>query len=92
MLRFTTVIITVLLMVGVSAQQNRRPASPEGQAQLTTMRAFTRDRKLILRVDRVEPSKNVLRGFIAYRNFTLLDTASGNGTAAFDAEYVFNRH
>jgi trehalose 6-phosphate synthase len=27
------------------------------------------DRKLILRIDRVEPSKNILRGFRAFRNF-----------------------
>lgn len=27
------------------------------------------DRKLLLRIDRVEPSKNILRGFLAFQNF-----------------------
>jgi trehalose 6-phosphate synthase len=44
-------------------------AGPEGREHLAGIRSFVRDRKLILRVDRVEPSKNVLRGFTAYRNF-----------------------
>lgn len=47
----------------------RQLASDEGQEQVARMRNFRRDRKLILRVDRVEPSKNILRGLIAYRNF-----------------------
>lgn len=44
-------------------------ASEEGQGHLASLRTIARDRKLILRVDRVEPSKNVLRGMTAYRNF-----------------------
>lgn len=38
----------------------------------TQLNNFIGDRKLILRVDRIEPSKNILRGLVAYR--TLLET------------------
>jgi trehalose 6-phosphate synthase len=56
--------------ISVDVDELRRVlASNEGQEQLSAIRTIVRDRKLILRVDRVEPSKNVLRGFIAYRNF-----------------------
>ncbi len=44
-------------------------AGDECQERLIGLRRFVGDRKLILRVDRVEPSKNILRGLIAYRNF-----------------------
>jgi len=44
-------------------------ASPEVQKLAAGIRALRGDRKLILRVDRVEPSKNILRGLIAYRSF-----------------------
>lgn len=40
-----------------------------GQTYLKQFRALYGERKLILRIDRVEPSKNVLRGFLAFRNF-----------------------
>jgi len=48
--------------------------SEEPQTHLlkTQLYNFIGDRKLILRVDRIEPSKNILRGLEAYR--TLLDT------------------
>jgi len=41
----------------------------EIQAQVTQLANMGGDRKLILRVDRIEPSKNILRGLIAYQNF-----------------------
>jgi trehalose 6-phosphate synthase len=44
-------------------------ASPEAQEQIRRIRAIRGDGLLILRVDRVEPSKNILRGLIAFRNF-----------------------
>ncbi|HEY8601148.1 MAG TPA: trehalose-6-phosphate synthase, partial [Thermomicrobiales bacterium] len=44
-------------------------ASPEVQNLAARIRSLRGDRKLILRVDRVEPSKNILRGLIAYRSF-----------------------
>lgn len=44
-------------------------ASQEGGAWLSRMRSLRGERRLILRVDRVEPSKNILRGLIAYRSF-----------------------
>lgn len=50
-------------------QLQRQLASPEVQEQVTRVRAMRGNRRLILRVDRVEPSKNVLRGLVAYRNF-----------------------
>lgn len=48
--------------------------SEEPQTHLlkTQLYNFVGDRKLILRVDRIEPSKNILRGLEAYR--TLLET------------------
>ena len=44
-------------------------AGTECQERLASLKNYVGDRKLILRVDRVEPSKNILRGLIAYRNF-----------------------
>ena len=46
-----------------------RAASAEVQATLQQFQTAYTDRKLILRIDRVEPSKNILRGFVAFRNF-----------------------
>ncbi len=43
--------------------------TPEGNTWLSRMRSLRGERRLILRVDRVEPSKNILRGLIAYRSF-----------------------
>jgi trehalose 6-phosphate synthase len=47
----------------------KRLVSEEVQAHLAQFRERYAESKLLLRVDRVEPSKNILRGFIAYRNF-----------------------
>ena len=46
-----------------------RAASAEVQTALQQFQIAYADRKLILRIDRVEPSKNILRGFVAFRNF-----------------------
>ena len=53
--------------------QKVREVSEEPQTHLlkTQLYNFVGDRKVILRVDRIEPSKNILRGLEAYR--TLLD-------------------
>ncbi len=45
---------------------------PQTHLLKTQLYNFVDDRKLILRVDRIEPSKNILRGLEAYR--TLLET------------------
>lgn len=45
-----------------------RLESPEVQVHLEDFRRIYAGKKLILRVDRVEPSKNILRGFMAYQN------------------------
>lgn len=45
---------------------------PQTHLLKTQLYNFIGDRKLILRVDRIEPSKNILRGLEAYR--TLLET------------------
>ena len=45
---------------------------PQTQLLKTQLNNFIGDRKLILRVDRIEPSKNILRGLEAYR--ALLET------------------
>ena len=54
--------------------QKLEALSEEPQTHLlkTQLYNFVGDRKLILRVDRIEPSKNILRGLEAYR--TLLET------------------
>jgi trehalose 6-phosphate synthase len=44
-------------------------ATPEVQKLVAGIRGMRGQRQLILRVDRVEPSKNILRGLIAYRSF-----------------------
>ena len=46
----------------------QRLETPEVQESLERLQARYRGQRLILRVDRVEPSKNILRGLIAYRN------------------------
>jgi trehalose 6-phosphate synthase len=40
--------------------------SADGQAELRKLTEFLGDRKLLLRSDRVEPSKNIVRGFLAF--------------------------
>ncbi len=47
----------------------QRSESEEVNAHRERFANQVEDRKLILRVDRVEPSKNILRGLIAYKNF-----------------------
>ena len=47
--------------------------SPEGRAALDALEAQLGDRLLLLRSDRVEPSKNIVRGFLAFDR--LLDRA-----------------
>lgn len=47
---------------------DQRLESEEVQDAIQRIRRRYQDLRLILRVDRVEPSKNILRGFIAYRN------------------------
>ena len=45
-----------------------RIRSPEVQEALERLQVSYQGQRLILRVDRVEPSKNILRGLTAYRN------------------------
>ena len=47
-------------------------ASPEAQAAADRFAALVGDRAVVVRVDRLEPSKNIVRGFAAYD--LLLDT------------------
>jgi trehalose 6-phosphate synthase len=47
--------------------------SPEGRAALEALETHLGDRLLLLRSDRVEPSKNIVRGFLAFDR--LLDRA-----------------
>ncbi len=54
--------------LGVDAAELRdRAAATDVQAQVATLRQSTRDRQLIVRVDRTELSKNIVRGLAAYR-------------------------
>ena len=56
--------------VAVSAEPLRETASkPEAEAVREELSAWAGDQSLILRVDRLEPSKNILRGFMAYALF-----------------------
>jgi len=56
--------------VAVSAEPLRETAnSPEADEVRTELGELAGDLKLILRVDRLEPSKNILRGFLAYELF-----------------------
>ncbi len=48
---------------------DRRAENDDVKATLERFQSGYADRKLILRIDRVEPSKNILRGFAAFRNF-----------------------
>jgi trehalose 6-phosphate synthase len=54
--------------LGVDAGDLRqRGAAADVQAQLTALTAACGDRKVIVRVDRTELSKNIVRGLLAYR-------------------------
>ncbi|HET9310044.1 MAG TPA: trehalose-6-phosphate synthase [Actinomycetota bacterium] len=56
--------------VAVSAEPLRETANrPEADAVRDELRAWAGDSKIVLRVDRLEPSKNILRGFLAYELF-----------------------
>jgi trehalose 6-phosphate synthase len=56
--------------VAVSAEPLRETASrPEADDVRTELREWIGDCSLVLRVDRLEPSKNILRGFLAYELF-----------------------
>ena len=55
--------------IGVSPDELReRVASPAVKDARVRLDEIVGDRALILRVDRTEPSKNILRGFIAYES------------------------
>ncbi len=51
-----------------AAYLDERLKSEEVQTYARQFRGRYGDRKLLLRIDRVEPSKNILRGFLAFRN------------------------
>ena len=54
--------------LGVDAPALReRARAGDVQAHVSTLRAAAADRKLIVRVDRTELSKNIVRGLVAYR-------------------------
>ncbi len=56
--------------VAVSAEPLRETAAqPEAEEVRETLTEWVGDGSLILRVDRLEPSKNILRGFMAYALF-----------------------
>jgi trehalose 6-phosphate synthase len=44
-------------------------ASPDGQAATQALDERVGDRRLVLRSDRIEPSKNIVRGFLAFDRF-----------------------
>ncbi|MFO7250994.1 MAG: trehalose-6-phosphate synthase [Actinomycetes bacterium] len=46
-----------------------RAAEPDVEARVHAIREAVGDRRLIVRVDRTEPSKNIVRGLLAYREF-----------------------
>ncbi|GGM80386.1 trehalose-6-phosphate synthase [Thermopolyspora flexuosa] len=46
-----------------------RAGEPDVEARLHAIREAVGDRRLIVRVDRTEPSKNIVRGLLAYREF-----------------------
>lgn len=52
-----------------STYLENRLNSEEVMNHVRQFRAHYGDRKLVLRIDRVEPSKNILRGFMAFHNF-----------------------
>jgi trehalose 6-phosphate synthase len=56
--------------VGVAEPQLRRLlASAEARAYRSEITRAVRGRRLVLRIDRMEPTKNILRGLAAYRLF-----------------------
>ena len=58
--------------LGVDAAELRsRAAEPDVQARVTALSDAVGDRKLIVRIDRTELSKNIVRGLAAYRELLL---------------------
>jgi trehalose 6-phosphate synthase len=58
--------------LGVDAAQLRgRAAADDVQAHMATLTEIVGDRKLIVRVDRTELSKNIVRGLAAYRELLI---------------------
>jgi trehalose 6-phosphate synthase len=56
--------------VAVGAQEIRQAAASDRAGRLRTqVEKIRADRKLLLRVDRLEPSKNILRGFLGFELF-----------------------
>jgi len=56
--------------VAVSAEPLRETANrPEADEVRSELREWAGDAKIMLRVDRLEPSKNILRGFLSYELF-----------------------
>jgi trehalose 6-phosphate synthase len=54
--------------LGVDAGELRaRARAGDVQGHVSTLRRAAGDRKLIVRIDRIEPSKNIVRGLAAYR-------------------------
>ncbi len=54
--------------LGVDGEElRRRAAEPDVQARLAAVRAAVGDRQLVLRIDRTELSKNIVRGLEAFR-------------------------
>jgi trehalose 6-phosphate synthase len=54
--------------LGVDAAELRsRAAEPDVQARVAALRELAGDRQVVLRVDRTELSKNIVRGLLAYR-------------------------
>ena len=58
--------------LGVDADELRqRAAAPDVQAQVAALTAVTAGQRLIVRVDRTELSKNIVRGLAAYRELLI---------------------
>ncbi|RJQ52612.1 MAG: trehalose-6-phosphate synthase [Actinobacteria bacterium] len=58
--------------ISIQQQTTQREArGPDAETRLRELRAIVGNRKAVVRVDRVDPAKNVLRGFEAYRQLLL---------------------
>ncbi|ETK30821.1 alpha,alpha-trehalose-phosphate synthase (UDP-forming) [Microbispora sp. ATCC PTA-5024] len=56
--------------LGVNGEAlRRRAAEPDVESHMAAIRDLVGDRKLIVRIDRTELSKNIVRGLTAYREF-----------------------
>ncbi|MEW9532524.1 trehalose-6-phosphate synthase [Microbispora sp. NPDC049125] len=56
--------------LGVNGEALReRAAEPDVESHMAAIRALVGDRRLIVRIDRTELSKNIVRGLTAYREF-----------------------